>query len=94
MGGEDLLSNEVCATLPRGAGTSPVASPPPTALGRDSWRPDECKVCLYGLPEDRRTAESVHCCLGFSVRLVFDQRIALWVLVITIVVVIVVVVVF
>ena len=63
--------------LPRGAGAPPVATSPPTALRRDSWRTDESKVRLYGLPEDSRPAQSVHCCLGFSVRLVFDQCIAL-----------------
>ena len=63
--------------LPRGAGAPPVAAPPPTAFRRDSWRTDECKVCLYGLPEDSRPVQSVNCCLGFSVRLIFDQCIAL-----------------
>lgn len=63
--------------LPRGAGAPPVAAPPPTALGRDSWRTDECKIRLHGLPEDRRPVQSVHSCLGFAVRLVFHQCIAL-----------------
>jgi hypothetical protein len=72
-----FLFAEYQLELPCGAGAPPVTSPPPTALRRDSWRTDECKVRLYGLPEDRRPVQSVHCCLGFSVRLVFDQCIAL-----------------